>query len=196
MSSLYIDQETQQKLIARDPALLHALFIEINPFLLRLCLSNRIYKENSEEVIHQTWETFFQNLDKYEGRSQIRTFICGILFNKIREHRRSQSRTLYEEDSEKVLNHAFTADGWWKVSPQDPFKAIELKQSAQLIKDCIEGLSDQQKTAFVLREVEEENSDEICNLLGVTVSHLRVLLFRAKEKLRICMEGKIRTETI
>ena len=193
-ADLYIDPETVRLLLGRDPVYLKALFHEVNPFLIRVCIANAIYDENADDVIHQTWETFFFNLEKFEGRSQIRTFICGILFNKIREFRREQGKIQYEDDSERVMRHAFTPDGWWKTTPHSPDRIVELRQSTELIRECLEGLSEQQKTAFVMKEVEEENSEEICNVLGVNVSHLRVLLFRAKDKLRKCLEGRVSTE--
>ena len=89
-SDRFVDAETNELLIKRDPAFLKSLFVDINPFLIRVCIANSIYSENADDIIHQTWETFLTNLEKFQGRSQIRTFICGILFNKIREHRRIQ----------------------------------------------------------------------------------------------------------
>ena len=190
----YIDDETLRLLMTRNTEFLGSLFTEVNPYLIRVCIANGIYEENADEVIHSTWETFFANLEKFEGRSQLRTFICGILFNKIREFRRDQKKTVYEDDSEKIMNHAFTPEGWWKTEPPNPQKLIELREASDFIQECLEGLSEQQKAAFVMREVEEENSDTICNLLGVNVSHLRVLLFRAKDKLRKCLEGRVNVE--
>jgi RNA polymerase sigma-70 factor, ECF subfamily len=189
-----MDSESYQLLLSRDANFLKALFIEVNPFLLRICLANSIYDENADDILHQTWATFFTNLEKFQGKSQIRTFICGILFNKIREHRRFQGKAQYEEDSEKVMSQAFTFDGWWNQIPHGPDKILELRQSGELIKECLEGLSEQQKAAFVLKEVEEETSEEICHVLGVNVTHLRVLLFRAKDKLRKCLEGHASVE--
>lgn len=190
----FIDEKTLALLSKRDTAYLEQLFIQVNPYLSRICTANGIYKEKAEEVIHQTWERFFTNIDKFEGRSQVRTFICGILFNKIREYRRDLGKNFYEDDSENIFNNAFTIDGWWKTDPVSPQKVLELKQSSFAIQDCIEGLSEQQKAAFILREVEEENSEDICNYLNINVSHLRVLLFRAKDKLKKCLEGKISLE--
>lgn len=192
----FIDEKTIALLKQREPNFLKQLFIEVNPFLIRVCIANAIYDESADDVIHQTWETFFTNLEKFEGRSQIRTFICGILFNKIREYRRQQGKIQYEDDSERVMNHTFTPEGWWKTSPHSPDRMIELQQSSELIKQCLEGLSEQQKAAFVMKAVDEENSDEICHILGVNVTHLRVLLFRAKDKLRKCLEGQISTESL
>ncbi len=175
----------------RDTEFLRSLFTEINPYLIRVCMTHGIYKEKADEVIHDTWERFFFNLDKFEGRSQIKTFICGILFNKIREHRRAQGKLVFEEDSEKLMSSPFTIDGWWKTNPQSPHVIIESKQTSLLIEECLDGLSEQQKAAFVLKEVENENSEEICNQLNINVSNLRVLIYRAKDKLRKCLEGKV-----
>lgn len=188
---LFLTEETLALLRSRDHIFLTDLFTHTNPFLLRVCKSSGVHNENAEEVIHATWERFFTNIEKFEGRSQIRTFLCGILFNKIREHRRAEGRMVYEDDSEKVVNSAFTTDGWWKVAPHDPLKIAEIREAGVLIRDCMEGLTEQQKVAFVMREVDDADSDEICNVLGVNVSHLRVLIFRAKDKLRRCLEGKV-----
>jgi RNA polymerase sigma-70 factor (ECF subfamily) len=195
-SQKFIDDDTLALLKVRDRDFLGKLFHEINPYLNRVCMANGITPEDVSELIHQTWEKFFSNLDKFEGRSQIRTFICGILFNKIREHRRVQKRFVPEEDSKKFMDDAFTADGWWKVAPGDPYRLTELKQAAEFIRECFEGLTEQQMTAFVMKEMEEENSEDVCNVLGVNVSHLRVLLFRAKDKLRKCLEGKVSAEQV
>jgi len=193
-SERVLDAEVMNLLKNRDTAFLETVFREVNPYLTRICLANGIYQDDVGELIHQTWERFFSNLDQFGGRSQIRTFICGILFNKIHEHRRLQKRYVPEEEPQKFMDDTFTPDGWWKVEPLDPHKMAESKQISDFIKDCISGLTGQQMAAFVMKEVEEENSENICNVLGVSVSYLRVLLFRAKDKLRKCLEGKVSTE--
>lgn len=175
----------------RDPQFLEASFKEINPYLSRVCFANGYSRNEVNELIQQTWEQFFLNLDKFEGRSELRTFVCGILLNKIHEYRRLQKRFIFEEDTERFMNEAFTADGWWKNPPSDPSHLLECKQITAFVKDCLDHLTEQQKAAFLLKEIEDENSTRICNILGVTVTHLRVLLFRAKEKLRRCLDGKI-----
>lgn len=179
-----------QRLKARDPVFLSELFSDMNPRLLRMMASKGIYNEAAEEVVHQCWETFFTNLDKFEGRSTIRTFVFGILINKIREERRRSNRIDFEEDSEKVFERSFTKDGWWVNEPSDPQSIIENKQLGDSIEDCLEGLTNAQKSAFLLIESEGESSETACQIMGVSVSNLRVLIFRAKDKLRACLEGQ------
>jgi RNA polymerase sigma-70 factor, ECF subfamily len=183
--------ETLLLLRARDADFLHKVFSEINPVLLRVLGANGIFNETAEDLVHQTWERFFTNLDKFEGRSELQTFVCGILFNKIREHRRALGRIVFEDDSESVFDRTFTLDGWWKKSPPDPSAVVYSAQLSVLINDCMDGLTEMQKSAFVMKEVDQEESPEICNVLGVSISNLRVLIFRAKDKLRQCLEGKI-----
>lgn len=191
ISTAIISEEVKNLLVNRDVIFLAALFSEINPYLIRVCGANGFYREFADDVIHETWAVFFSNVAKFQGRSSIRTFVCGILFNKIKEHRRDQGKHVFPEDSEQMFSHAFTHDGWWNQEPNDPHKFAELKQASEFVNECLEGLTEQQKTAFIMREVDNENSDEICNILGVNVTHLRVLIFRAKDKLRRCLDGKI-----
>jgi RNA polymerase sigma-70 factor, ECF subfamily len=183
-----------QMLKDRDPEFLRELFIDINPRLIRLMASKGLFAETAEEIIHECWETFFINLDKFEGRSTIRTFIFGILINKIRENRRRTSRIDYEEDSEKVFERSFTENGWWMNEPTDPYQLLANQELGESIKDCLNGLTDSQRAAFLLIESEGENSESACQIMGVSLSNLRVLIFRAKDKLRACLEGNLNSE--
>jgi RNA polymerase sigma-70 factor (ECF subfamily) len=191
MDNTFFSPEDLELLKSRDQKFLAALFLKTNPVLLRVLATNGVFSEIAEDLVHQTWERFFTNLDKFEGRSSLQTFICGILLNKIREHRRAMGKIVFDEDSETVMARSFTADGWWNVESPDPSRLVQSSQLSQLIAECLEGLTELQKAAFVLKEVEEEDSKEICNVLSITVSNLRVLIFRAKDKLRQCLEGKV-----
>ena len=191
ISAALLSDDVKALLNQRDPEFLKLLFSDVNPYLLRVCSANGFYKEHADEVIHEAWAVFFLNLTHFEGRSNIRTFICGILFNKIREYRRSQGKLLFSDDSEQSFTRTFSKDGWWNTEPADPHKLTQLKQASEFVIECMEGLTEQQKTAFVMRELDDENSEEICNVLGVTVTHLRVLIYRAKDKLRQCLDGKV-----
>ncbi len=179
-----------QRLKDRDPAVLSRLFADLTPRLLRMLASKGIYAETAEEIVHECWETFFINLDKFEGRSKINTFVFGILINKLREYRRKNNRIDFEEDSEKVFERSFTKDGWWAAEPSDPERLLENHQLGDSIQECLKGLTDAQRAAFLLLEAEGESSESACELLGVSLSNLRVLIFRAKGKLRLCLEGE------
>jgi len=182
--------EDLEKLQKRDPTFLSELFIELNPRLLKMMASKGIFAEAAEEIVHECWETFFSNLEKFQGRSQIKTFIFGILINKIRENRRRTNRVDLEEDSEKVYQRSFTRGGWWENDPPDPYRLMANRQLGESIETCLEGLTDSQRSAFLLIESEGETSESACEIMGITLSNLRVLIFRAKDKLRLCLEGQ------
>jgi RNA polymerase sigma-70 factor, ECF subfamily len=162
----------------------------MNPRLIKMMASKGLYAEAAEEIVHECWETFFTNLDKFEGRSTIKTFLFGILINKLRENRRRTNRIDYEDDSEKVFERSFTQNGWWASEPEDPYKLMANQQLGLSIQNCLEGLTDQQRAAFLLIESEGESSESACDIIGVSMSNLRVLIFRAKDKLRACLEGQ------
>ena len=186
-----LDNHEIQLLKNRDPEFLKNLFETINPSLFKLLGSQKVFGESAEELIQDTWQTFFEKLELFEGRSQIRTYVSGILINKLREHRRFYQRVMCEEDSEKIYAQSFTPEGWWKKEPADPQQILQSTELLKMIEECLDGLSEPQREAFVLKEVDQELTQDICNILNVTVTHLGVLIFRAKEKLRLCIEGKI-----
>jgi RNA polymerase sigma-70 factor (ECF subfamily) len=174
---------------ARDPATLAELFRDMNPRLLRMLASHGMFGDSAEELVHSCWETFFAGLDKFEGRSKVQTFVFGILLNKLRENRRHTARFDLEDDPEKVLNQEFSPKGWWIREPADPHVLLARKELGASIHKCLDGLPDSQREAFLLVETGEESSAEACRVLGVSPANLRVLLFRAKTRLRACLEG-------
>lgn len=184
------EENNLEKLMLRDSAALTHLFTDMNPRLLRMMASKGVFAESAEEIVHECWETFFTNLEKFEGRSTIKTFLFGILINKLREHRRRSQRIDFEEDSEKVFARSFTQEGCWSQEPMDPFKLMTQRELGNSIEDCLEGLTDTQRTVFLLIESEGESTEDACKLMGINISNLRVLLFRAKDKLRSCLEGQ------
>ncbi len=189
-----LDHETLNALRRRDPKVLEGLFIETNSYLIKMLGSRRIFGNDAEELVCQTWHTFFEKIEVFEGRSEVKTFLVGILVNKIREFRRSQKRTIHEEDPEVILRSSFSPDGWWHREPEDQAHLLTRKRTSLLIGECLEGLTHNQREAFIMREVDGDDSLEICKILEVSVTNLGVLLFRAKEKLRLCLEGKIALE--
>ena len=185
--------KTVQKVLSRDPVFLTNLFEDLNPRLIRYLATQKIFEESAEELIHECWETFFEKIEKFEGRSALTSFIFGILINKIREYRRRAKRTDYEDDAEKIYAKSFTKDGWWAQEPQDPQALLESKCLGDEIRDCLSGLTEAQRHAFLLIESEGESCESACNILQISVTNLRVLIFRAKNKLRSCLQGIVST---
>lgn len=179
------------KIKARDAKELSKIFSNINPKLIKFVASQSIFAEAAEEIIHDSWAVFFSGVDQFEGRSSLQTYLFGIALNKVREYRRKLAKMDFEENTEKMFENSFTLDGWWSLSPSDPEKIVNNSTLGAKISHCLEGLSAPQKAAFLLIESEDETPEAACNILDVTVTHLRVLIFRAKAKLRACLEGQL-----
>lgn len=178
----------------RDPQFLDKLFRETNPYLVKMLGARQIYSTDAEEIVCQTWHTLFEKIDSFEGRSEIRTYLGGILLNKIREFRRASDRIINEEDPDVIMSNVFTPEGWWKQEPEDPQALFDHKEVGSLIEKCLQGLSPDQKDAFMMKEHEDKETSEICKILGISTTNLGVLIFRAKEKLRKCMSGQLKEE--
>lgn len=145
---------------------------------------------DADDITQNVWITFFDVVQNFQGRSKIRTYLFGIFYNKASEYRKKQNKMDFSVDVEALLEKQFDQRGHWISSPQDPEKFLSATQSMELIADCLERLPLNQKLILRLKEIEEATTEEICNILGVTATHIGVLLFRAKNQMRACIERK------
>ncbi len=144
----------------------------------------------ADDVAQETFITFFEKAPTFEGRSKIRTWIFGILYRKIAEARRSVKRSNEMDDIDELVDQRFNPDGKWIRPPRPVDQDLYESEVMELLDECLEIVPDQQKMAFVLREMEEMETTDICNVLDVTTTNLGVLLFRARNRLRECLESK------
>lgn len=144
----------------------------------------------AEDLVQDTLVTFLNIHERFEGRSSLKTFLFGILYKKALERRRETSREFATDPIDDVFEGRFGFGGIWKTFPRGPEEHYYSQETLQLIEGCLNGLPTQQRMAFYLREVEGATTDEICKILELTVTHLGVLLFRARNKLRECVQKK------
>lgn len=144
----------------------------------------------SEELVQNVWVTFFDVVKNFQGRSQIKTFLFGIMYNKASELRRENAKFEKHEPIENLMEHKFNSQGSWIERPIDPERFYSVAQTLDLIQKCIDNLPITQRMAFCLKEIDGHKSSEICNILDLSVTNLGVVLFRAKNKLRECIENK------
>ena len=148
---------------------------------------------SAEELVQSVWTTFFDIAHGFQGRSHVRTFIFGILYNKASELRRENKRHNGNSESiDDVFESKFSPEGSWVKPPIDPEQFLMASETMDLIIKCLDNLPLSQRMAFCLKEIDDHGSNDICNILNVTVTNLGVLLFRARNKLRECIESKAR----
>lgn len=159
--------------------------------LLRGALGRGLPLADAEELVQETFVAFLKAVDRFEGRSSVRTFLFGILYRKAMERGRKVSRELATDPIDQVFEGRFgKANGMWINPPKGPDENALIKETGALIEECLGGLTEDQRSTFHLKEVDHLSTAEVCNVLDISVTNLRVLLFRARNKLRECLERK------
>ena len=174
----------------REPAAIEEVVHAYLPQILRAALGAGLDQPLAEDVTQSTFATFIESAHRFEGRSHVRTWLFGILYNKISETRRKQKRDRETDDIDEVFEQRYSSGGFWTTPPKAVDAAVFDKEVRQGIEDCLEEVPPKQRMAFVLREVEDMESEEICNILEVTRTNLGVLLHRVRNRLRECLETK------
>lgn len=177
-----------EALRARDPEALTAMVNEHLSALLAGALAIGLPRADAEEVVQETFAAFLSGLDRFEGRSSLRTYLFGILYHKASNQRAKARREEGIDDIEAVVSARFNEDGMWSRPPRGPEAVALDAETRSWVEKCAEGLPEAQRAAFFLKEVEGETPEAVCNILGVNPTNLRVMLHRARLKLRECLE--------
>lgn len=150
----------------------------------------------ADEVVQESWFSVLKSLPKFERRSSLKTWIQRIVANEAKSRLRKENRmtsldAMTAEDPEMVSR--FDDSGHWQIHPVqwDADSPDELLSSEEL-KACMElllsSLPELQSATLNLREQQGYSLKEICNILEVSESNVRVLLHRARNRLFRCVE--------
>ena len=203
------DAQLLDALRAGDEGAFEALVREYHPSLVRVA---RIYVSTpaaAEEVAQETWLGVLNGLDRFEGRSSLRTWIFRILTNIAKTRAQRDGRTLpfsALQDPGRVPEAAVGADrfldpehprwpGHWAIKPEPwPEDALVTAETRERIAEAIEALPATQRAVITLRDVEGWDGAEVCNALGLTETNQRVLLHRARSKVRGALESYLQED--
>lgn len=149
----------------------------------------------AEDAVQDTLMAALAQRDAFKGRSQLRTWLTGILKHKIVDLTRSRARGLPVDASSLGENDEsgdgyFNAKGKWVDPPADwgmPDAALESSQFWAVYQECCQRMSKRDALVFSMREVMGLSSEEICKKIEISTSNLHVILFRARLSLRTCM---------
>jgi RNA polymerase sigma-70 factor (ECF subfamily) len=164
----------------------------------------------AEEVVQETWLGVLQGLRGFEGRSSLKTWIFRILMNRARTRGEREGRMIPFSvafsaegapdepavDPERFLSadhpqwpgHWASAPQPWNVSPEELALSAETRG---LIENAIAALPASQREVITLRDVEQWTSEEVCNALQISETNQRVLLHRARAKVRRALEAHL-----
>ncbi len=179
-----------ERLRAGDEGATRAVVTTYLPQIVRTARAAGFSPSQADDVAQATFVTFLEVVPRFEGRSHVRTFLFGILYRKISEARRGLGRDRRADAIDEVMEGRFVPDGQWLKAPRPIDLRVHDAEIRQKIGECLEGVPIAQKMAFLLREVEELETAEICKILEVSRTNLGVLLYRARNRLRECLESQ------
>lgn len=152
--------------------------------------------EIAEDLVQETFLSALKAQERFLGRSSEKTWLIGILKHKIIDHFRNRAVEPPVGDplafSTEIDENFFDRKGRWKIPPGkwngSPEEILKNKDFWQVLHRCLDGLSPNLRQVFTLRELDEMNSEELCKALGISPTNLWVILHRARNALRRCME--------
>ena len=150
----------------------------------------------AEDLVQDTLLTALTARKRFLGNSSERTWLIGILKHKILDYVRQSAKlsliSTQEGDGEAEFEDNFDAAGKWKTAPRswaEPSRQLELEELQQVMMACVNGLPEGQRTLFVLREIDGFDTESLMSTLGIsTKNNLFVMMSRARERLRQCMQ--------
>ena len=173
--------------------------------LIRMAMGYVADREVAEEVVQDTWMAVIGSLDRFEGRSSLRTWVCGILIHKakdrgVREKRHTTFSAFesYDDDHDEAVDPSRFQQtgelaGHWAFPPQPwddrtPEKLLASQQAVNAMQRAIEALPATLREVLILRDVEGVEAKEVCEMLKITETNLYVRLHRARERVRVAVE--------
>lgn len=174
---------------ARDPEALREIAEAYGRRLYRAALGMGHAASAAEDLVQEVFVTFLESLDRFEGRAQVGTWLYGILHHKSLERRRATRREEMDDTIDEFESQ-FDGRGHWLRKSPAPDAPIDAAQTAAAIGACLEGLTEQQRAVFHLRQVEELSAAEVSKITGHSITHIGVLLHRARMRLRACLGAK------
>jgi RNA polymerase sigma-70 factor, ECF subfamily len=160
----------------------------------------------AEEVVQDTWLAVLGGLDRFEGRSSLKTWLFRILVNRAKTQALQERRVVpfsalepgaageegpavppdrFRPPGDRWPGHWSSAPGSWAGQPEERLLAAE---SMALVRDTMEALPPLQRAVITLRDVQGWTAEEVCGVLQLSQANQRVLLHRARSRVRTRLE--------
>ena len=202
------DTQLIEKLLQRDQTAFEMLVMQYHNTLVRLAAVYVHDQAVAEDVTQETWLGVLKGLPRFEGRSSLKTWIFTILTNRAKTRAVREKRTLpfsaLEDpdslepgepsvdperfrlpDSPEWAGHWLFKPTPWQISPE---ASLLSKEFRHYLEQTIAALPPGPRAVITLRDLDHWPSDEVCNILGISETNQRVLLHRARSKVRVALE--------
>ena len=192
-----------ERLLARDEAAFVELVNAHHASLVRVARAFVVRPELAEEIAQETWASVIAGLRRFEGRSSLRTWIFRICSNKAKTRAAREARTtpfsaLEGDDEGPFVDPArFDSRRMWadpptRFSSETPETILARGQAIERLHAVLDAMPASQRAVITLRDLQGLDAEEVCNILELTESNQRVLLHRARSKVRKALEDLYR----
>lgn len=196
------ERELIDALRRRDQAAFEQLVDRYTTALLRLARTFVDTQAVAEEVVQETWLGVLQGIDHFEARSSFKTWLFRILVNRARTRREREGRTTPLSDAPAVdptRFHDADHDRWprcWSDPPtswgESPEERLLARETREVIERAIAALPTAQRQVITLRDIQGLSAAEVCTVLAVSDANQRVLLHRARSRVRTALEAHLK----
>ena len=191
-----------ERLRAGDEAAFRELVGKLHGPLRRLAASVVGSQAAAEEVVQDTWAAALEGLDQFEGRASLKTWLFRICVNRARSRREREQRmtpfSAFESsdaDGAAVDESSFDETGHWLSSPAD--QRFDISPEGERLRgelrdqlsDAVAQLPERLRVVLTLRDVDGLSGEEVCSMLEISEANQRVLLHRARTKVRASLAG-------
>jgi RNA polymerase sigma-70 factor (ECF subfamily) len=189
------DADLVDRLRAGDESAFVALIALYQQRMMRLAEMTVGSRAVAEEVTQDTWLAVVRGVERFEGRSSLKTWLFHILLNRARS---TAGRELRAGRPEQHIDERFDRSGAW-VTPPEPWAdraddRIVAGHLAARVQELLPQLPDTQRQVVVLRDLEGLSSDDVAKLVGVSDGNQRVLLHRGRAQLRQLLSAEMGAE--
>lgn len=196
------DQVLVVRLRARDESAFRELIERYHMSLVRMARQYVATQQAAEDVAQETWLGVLQGIDRFEGRSSLKTWIFRIMLNRARTRAAREGRSVSfaalggddaRDDEPAVEPERFfpaghRLAGHWSAPPRSwetvPEERLLAQETRAVIQRAIDALPHGQRVVITLRDIEGLSSAEVCNMLDISETNQRVLLHRARSRVR------------
>ncbi|MCV2438690.1 sigma-70 family RNA polymerase sigma factor [Paucibacter sp. DJ2R-2] len=192
MHPVDLEPENEDQVSDPDPKVAAEL-ASLRPQLLKFARFQLRNSAGAEDAVSETMLAALMRAPSFQGKSQFKTWVFGILKHKLIDQLRKQPREVSLDEDPGLMDTLFLSDGHWSNPPSDwgdPERSLQQAEFFTVLEACIDHLPEKQGRAFMLREWMDMDVEEITKTLGVSPGNCGVLLHRARLRLRECLEQK------
>jgi RNA polymerase sigma-70 factor (ECF subfamily) len=152
-------------------------------------------ESTAEDLVQETLLAGMESRERFAGKSSIRTWLVGILKNKILQHYRRDARKeqeLTDAMDPAVVEDLFGKMGKWKTGPKawakNPDAVPESDEFRRILLACLQALPGRVAEAFLFAEQHSLTTEKLCKVLKASATNVYAMLYRARTALRQCLE--------